>query len=166
MLNWIFEKMHIFKNNKQFSDPSMHSHLISEIGEGTKKAKLSYLQVSQRISSFYVNILYESKKSKTLPLLWYLLFSVFHAIKIFTLFSGLLLFPVISDWPHHKLLEKTLYLQVIDYDRFSRDDPIGEITLPLNEVDLTQKKSTWRFLEPCKESRVSWYLYSSKFWES
>lgn len=60
---------------------------------------------------------------------------------------------VFEDWPHHKLLEKTLYLQVIDYDRFSRDDPIGEITLPLNEVDLTQKKSTWRFLEPCKESR-------------
>lgn len=102
------------------------------------------------------------QKSKTLPLLWYLLFSVFYSIKILFFFSGLLLFPVISDWPHHKLLEKTLYLQVIDYDRFSRDDPIGEITLPLNEVDLTQKKSTWRFLEPCKESRVSWYLYFFK----
>jgi len=60
-----------------------------------------------------------------------------------------------SGWPHNKLLEKTLYLQVIDYDRFSRDDPIGETYIPLNEVDLSQSPLMWKFLSPCKDSRVS-----------
>ncbi|XP_052242668.1 synaptotagmin-7-like isoform X3 [Dreissena polymorpha] len=58
-----------------------------------------------------------------------------------------------EGWPHNKLLEKTLYLQVIDYDRFSRDDPIGETYIPLNEVDLSQSPLMWKFLSPCKDSR-------------
>ncbi|CAG5134437.1 unnamed protein product [Candidula unifasciata] len=58
-----------------------------------------------------------------------------------------------EGWPHNKLLEKTLYLQVIDYDRFSRDDPIGETYIPLNEVDLSQSPVTWKYLQPCKDSR-------------
>ncbi|XP_076078453.1 synaptotagmin-7-like isoform X5 [Mytilus galloprovincialis] len=58
-----------------------------------------------------------------------------------------------EGWPHNKLLEKTLYLQVIDYDRFSRDDPIGETYIPLNEIDLSQSPVMWRFLQPCKDSR-------------
>lgn len=58
-----------------------------------------------------------------------------------------------EGWPHNKLLEKTLYLQVIDYDRFSRDDPIGETYIPLNEIDLSQSPMLWRFLQPCKDSR-------------
>lgn len=58
-----------------------------------------------------------------------------------------------EGWPHNKLLEKTLYLQVIDYDRFSRDDPIGETYIPLNEIDLSQSPVLWRFLQPCKDSR-------------
>ncbi|XP_055889658.1 synaptotagmin-7-like isoform X4 [Biomphalaria glabrata] len=58
-----------------------------------------------------------------------------------------------EGWPHNKLLEKTLYLQVIDYDRFSRDDPIGETYIPLNEVDLSQSPVLWKYLQPCKDSR-------------
>ncbi|XP_056015084.1 synaptotagmin-7-like isoform X2 [Ostrea edulis] len=58
-----------------------------------------------------------------------------------------------EGWPHNKLLEKTIYLQVIDYDRFSRDDPIGETYIPLNEVDLSQSPFMWRYLQPCKDSR-------------
>lgn len=58
-----------------------------------------------------------------------------------------------EGWPHNKLLEKTIYLQVIDYDRFSRDDPIGETYIPLNEVDLSQSPIMWRYLQPCKDSR-------------
>ncbi|XP_052808854.1 synaptotagmin-7-like isoform X2 [Mya arenaria] len=58
-----------------------------------------------------------------------------------------------EGWPHNKLLEKTLYLQVIDYDRFSRDDPIGETYIPLNEVDLSMSPLMWKFLAPCKDSR-------------
>ena len=64
----------------------------------------------------------------------------------------------ISGWPHNKLLEKTLYLQVIDYDRFSRDDPIGETYVPLNAVDLSSNPTTWKYLQPCKDSRVSWLM--------
>ena len=60
-----------------------------------------------------------------------------------------------AGWPHNKLLEKTLYLQVIDYDRFSRDDPIGETYLPLNEIDLSQSPVSWKYLQPCKDTRVS-----------
>ncbi|XP_050393921.1 synaptotagmin-7 isoform X3 [Patella vulgata] len=58
-----------------------------------------------------------------------------------------------EGWPHNKLLEKTLYLQVIDYDRFSRDDPIGETYVPLNEIDLSQSPVFWKYLQPCKDSR-------------
>ncbi|XP_067676120.1 synaptotagmin-7-like isoform X2 [Haliotis asinina] len=58
-----------------------------------------------------------------------------------------------EGWPHNKLLEKTLYLQVIDYDRFSRDDPIGETYVPLNSVDLSNATMTWKYLQPCKDSR-------------
>ncbi|KAK6169956.1 hypothetical protein SNE40_018470 [Patella caerulea] len=58
-----------------------------------------------------------------------------------------------EGWPHNKLLEKTLYLQVIDYDRFSRDDPIGETYVPLNEIDLSQSPLFWKYLQPCKDSR-------------
>lgn len=72
----------------------------------------------------------------------------------------------VSGWPHNKLLEKTLYLQVIDYDRFSRDDPIGETYIPLNEVDLSQSPVMWKFLGPCKDSRVGRLLMLSvlKWW--
>ena len=65
---------------------------------------------------------------------------------------------MVAGWPHNKLLEKTLYLQVIDYDRFSRDDPIGETYIPLNEIDLSQSPVLWRFLQPCKDSRVGTYV--------
>ena len=52
-------------------------------------------------------------------------------------------------------MNRTLYLQVLDYDRFSRDDPIGEICLPLTEVDLAQGQTLWRTLQPCKGHTVS-----------
>ncbi|XP_041351689.1 synaptotagmin-7-like isoform X2 [Gigantopelta aegis] len=60
---------------------------------------------------------------------------------------------IFEGWPHNKLLEKTLYLQVIDYDRFSRDDPMGETYVPLNSIDLSTTNVTWKLLQPCKDSR-------------
>ena len=53
--------------------------------------------------------------------------------------------------PQDKLVQRTLHLQVIDYDRFSRNDPIGETELPLADVHLQQEPLPFvRKLTPCK----------------
>uniref|UniRef100_A0A8C2JXM9 Synaptotagmin-7 n=1 Tax=Cyprinus carpio TaxID=7962 RepID=A0A8C2JXM9_CYPCA len=46
-----------------------------------------------------------------------------------------------EGFPYEKVRERTLYLQVLDYDRFSRNDPIGEVSIPLNKVELGQLKT-------------------------
>ena len=53
------------------------------------------------------------------------------------------------------MVSKTLYLLVLDYDRFSRDDPIGEVCLPLSELDLGAGLTLWKTLTPCKGAAVS-----------
>jgi Ca2+-dependent lipid-binding protein len=50
----------------------------------------------------------------------------------------------------NKLMNRTLYMQVLDYDRFSRDDPIGEVCVPIGELDLSVSQTLWRNLQPCK----------------
>ena len=37
-----------------------------------------------------------------------------------------------------KLQRRILQLMVLDYDKFSRDDPIGEVNVPMCELDFTQ----------------------------
>jgi len=59
-----------------------------------------------------------------------------------------------SGFPYNKVVTKTLYLLVLDYDRFSRDDPIGEVCLPLSELDLGAGLTLWRTLVPCKGAAV------------
>uniref|UniRef100_A0A3Q3EZS5 Synaptotagmin VIIb n=1 Tax=Labrus bergylta TaxID=56723 RepID=A0A3Q3EZS5_9LABR len=49
----------------------------------------------------------------------------------------------------------TLYLQVLDYDRFSRNDPIGEVSIPLNKLDLANMQTFWKELKPCSDGSVS-----------
>ena len=61
----------------------------------------------------------------------------------------------VLGFPYSKLITRTLYLQVFDYDRFSRDDPIGEVCLPLAEVDLSTVQTMWKTLQPCKGHVVS-----------
>lgn len=51
-------------------------------------------------------------------------------------------------------MQRILYLQVLDYDRFSRNDPIGEVSIPLNKVDLTQMQTFWKDLKPCSDGSV------------
>jgi len=34
---------------------------------------------------------------------------------------------VFSDYPYEKISQRVLYLQMMDWDRFSRNDPIGEV---------------------------------------
>lgn len=42
----------------------------------------------------------------------------------------------------------------MDYDRFSRNDPIGEVSIPLNKVELGQIKTFWKELKPCSDGSV------------
>ncbi|XP_055313715.1 synaptotagmin-7 isoform X2 [Sitodiplosis mosellana] len=53
-----------------------------------------------------------------------------------------------EGFPIQKLNTRVLHLHVFDYDRFSRDDSIGEVFLPLCQVDLTGKQSYWKALKP------------------
>ncbi|XP_015760692.1 PREDICTED: synaptotagmin-7-like [Acropora digitifera] len=60
-----------------------------------------------------------------------------------------------EGFAHSKLLSRTLYLQVLDYDRFSRNDPIGEIEIPLSDVDLGPTTLTFcKDLQPCKRQVI------------
>jgi len=60
----------------------------------------------------------------------------------------------IVGYPFAKLSTKTLYMKVLDYDRFSRDDPIGEICVPLSDVDLANGETLSRDLQSCKGHAV------------
>lgn len=60
-------------------------------------------------------------------------------------------------------MSRTLYLQVLDYDRFSRDDPIGEICLPLSDINLRTEQVLWRTLLPCKGHTVFVFDYYSYY---
>ncbi|KAL0189585.1 hypothetical protein SRHO_G00165950, partial [Serrasalmus rhombeus] len=54
-------------------------------------------------------------------------------------------------FPYEKVVQRTLYLQVLDYDRFSRNDPIGEVSIPLNKIDLAHMQTFWKELKPCSD---------------
>ncbi|XP_013921330.1 PREDICTED: uncharacterized protein LOC106548477 [Thamnophis sirtalis] len=60
-----------------------------------------------------------------------------------------------EGFPYEKVVQRVLYLQVLDYDRFSRNDPIGEVNIPLNKVDLTQMQTFWKDLKPCSDGSGS-----------
>ncbi|XP_073430113.1 synaptotagmin-7 isoform X8 [Dendrobates tinctorius] len=60
-----------------------------------------------------------------------------------------------EGFPYEKVVQRVLYLQVLDYDRFSRNDPIGEVSIPLNKIDLTQMQSFWKELKPCSDGSGS-----------
>lgn len=58
-------------------------------------------------------------------------------------------------FPYEKVVQRTLYLQVLDYDRFSRNDPIGEVSIPLNKLELANMQTFWKELKPCSDGSVS-----------
>lgn len=59
-----------------------------------------------------------------------------------------------EGFPANKLQSRILHLQVLDYDRFSRNDPIGEVNLDMGELELGDEVMFKRDLQPCN-SRVS-----------
>lgn len=48
-------------------------------------------------------------------------------------------FPV----SHDDLQDKVLLLQVFDYDRFSRNDVIGEVRMAMDEIDVANSVEVW-----------------------
>ncbi|CAH1799974.1 unnamed protein product, partial [Owenia fusiformis] len=61
-----------------------------------------------------------------------------------------------EGYPHSKLENRALYLQVLDYDRFSRDDPIGELIIPIGEIPNIGQAPTFNLpLQPCSENSTS-----------
>ncbi|NP_001232886.1 synaptotagmin-7b [Danio rerio] len=60
-----------------------------------------------------------------------------------------------EGFPYEKVVQRTLYLQVLDYDRFSRNDPIGEVSIPLNKVELVPMQTLWKELKPCSDGSGS-----------
>ncbi|XP_077569912.1 synaptotagmin-7b isoform X2 [Stigmatopora nigra] len=60
-----------------------------------------------------------------------------------------------EGFPFDKVVQRTLYLQVLDYDRFSRNDPIGEVSIPLNKLDLANMQTFWKELKPCSDGSGS-----------
>ncbi|KAI1295638.1 Synaptotagmin 1 [Halotydeus destructor] len=53
--------------------------------------------------------------------------------------------------PYNEIVTKTLIFAVFDFDRFSKHDQIGEIKIPMNQVDLAQTIEEWRDLQSVEE---------------
>ena len=53
--------------------------------------------------------------------------------------------------PYNEIITKTLILAVFDFDRFSKHDQIGEIRIPMNQIDLAQTIEEWRDLQSVEE---------------
>ncbi|KAF7280464.1 synaptotagmin beta isoform X2 [Rhynchophorus ferrugineus] len=65
--------------------------------------------------------------------------TVIHRNEANPVFNQLFKFPV----SHEELKTKTLLLQVFDYDRFSRNDIIGEVTMSLADYDCANSIEIW-----------------------
>ncbi|XP_071942768.1 synaptotagmin-7-like isoform X2 [Antedon mediterranea] len=57
-----------------------------------------------------------------------------------------------EGFPYNKLQERILHLQVLDYDKFSRNDAIGEVNIPLCDIELAKETTYWKNLLPSKKS--------------
>lgn len=51
-----------------------------------------------------------------------------------------------QNLPYSDAMNKTLVFAIFDFDRFSKHDQIGEVKLPLCQVDLAQTIEEWRDL--------------------
>lgn len=66
-----------------------------------------------------------------------------------------------EGFPIQKLQSRVLHLHVFDYDRFSRDDSIGEVHIPLCQVDFSEKNNTfWKALRPLEKNKCGEILCS------
>ena len=54
---------------------------------------------------------------------------------------------VLQSLPYAEAMNKTLVFAIFDFDRFSKHDQIGEVKVPLCQVDLAQTIEEWRELQ-------------------
>lgn len=58
-------------------------------------------------------------------------------------------------------MNKTLVFAIFDFDRFSKHDQIGEVKVPLCQIDLAQTIEEWRELQSVEGEggQVRWFVY-------
>lgn len=54
---------------------------------------------------------------------------------------------VFQSIPYADAMNKTLVFAIFDFDRFSKHDQIGEVKVPLCQIDLAQTIEEWRELQ-------------------
>lgn len=74
--------------------------------------------------------------------------------------------PIFDETFHFKvsysdLNNRTLVLAVYDYDRFSKHDEIGHVSIPVGSIDLAQTKEEWSDLKRMRDEQVSFGCYLS-----
>lgn len=65
-----------------------------------------------------------------------------------------------QNLPYAEAMNKTLVFAIFDFDRFSKHDQIGEVKVPLCQIDLAQTIEEWRELQSVEGEggQVSSYL--------
>ena len=53
----------------------------------------------------------------------------------------------LQSLPYADAMNKTLVFAIFDFDRFSKHDQIGEVKVPLCQIDLAQTIEEWRELQ-------------------
>lgn len=54
---------------------------------------------------------------------------------------------MLQNLPYAEAMNKTLVFAIFDFDRFSKHDQIGEVKVPLCQIDLAQTIEEWRELQ-------------------
>ncbi|KOB66046.1 Synaptotagmin I isoform A, partial [Operophtera brumata] len=72
---------------------------------------------------------------------------VFNEIFQFKASNRQMTFIFVQNVPYADAMNKTLVFAIFDFDRFSKHDQIGEVKVPLCQVDLAQTIEEWRELQ-------------------
>ena len=71
-------------------------------------------------------------------------FSFFYSVLFFQKY----LIKILKNIAYGDLTGRTLMFAIYDFDRFSRHDQIGEVQVPLGQVDLGKVVQEWRDVSP------------------
>uniref|UniRef100_A0A2K5W755 Synaptotagmin 5 n=1 Tax=Macaca fascicularis TaxID=9541 RepID=A0A2K5W755_MACFA len=65
--------------------------------------------------------------------------------------------------PYVELGGRVLVMAVYDFDRFSRNDAIGEVRVPMSSVDLGRPVQTWRELQAAPQEKLGDICFSLRY---